>query len=188
MFGELVKSIESAFVDFSLRRALYVFFVLALIAGGLSVFDRMTGYSSARRLDAQLSALERLHALEKAGIRESAALAPIYNRLVAQQQAVTPMVLSNWYVERSEAFLKFLAGAGIPLLFVVVGSVQLVRGQPGAGSTIGGATVAATVMGVAAMFVPTVQSLRLTLLSLFFVQVLLMYLMVRNYGKKSRAG
>lgn len=188
MFGDLVKSIENAFVDFSLRRTLYVLFVLALIVGGLYVFDSMTGYSSARRLDAQLSAVERLHALEKAGIRESAALAPIYTRIVVQQQVVTPTRLPSWRVDGSEAVVKFIAGAIIPLLFVLAGFVQMIRGEPGAGSTFGGAAVAAVVMGVAAVLVPTIQSLKVTLLGLFLTQVLLMYLMVSKYGKKARAG
>ena len=188
MFGDLVKSIESAFVDFSLRRTLYVFFVLALIVGGLYAFDRMTGYSSARRLDAQLSAVERLHALEKAGIRESAALAPIYNRIVAQQQVVPPTFMPSWRVEGSEVLLKFVTGAAIPLLFVLVGFVQMIRGEPGAGSVFGGATVAAVVLGVAAALAPTVHSLKATLFGIFLVQMLLMYLMVRHYGRKARAG
>lgn len=188
MFGELVKSIESAFIDFSIRRALYVLFVLALLVGGLLAFDRMTGYSRSHRLDAQLSALERLHALEKAGIRDSRDLSAVYDHLVAQVKDTTPAIMPIWRADDADSSLKFIAGAAIPLLFVLIGLVQLIRGEPGASSVLGGAAVAAAVMGLAAVIVPTVHSLKATLLGVFAAQCLLMFLMVRRYGNRSRAG
>ena len=45
MFDSLVKSVESVFVEFNLRRLGYLIFVLAVFLGGIYLFDQATDYS-----------------------------------------------------------------------------------------------------------------------------------------------
>jgi len=92
MLDTLVSSVENTFVQFSIRRLMYITFLLVVVLGGAYVFDRETGYSSQRRLDARLSALERLNTLESRGIRNSPTLAPLYAATIAliQDQPTSP--------------------------------------------------------------------------------------------------
>lgn len=68
MLDTLVQSIENTFVQFSLRRLLYIAFLLVVALGGLFIFDRVTGYSSHKKLEMRLLALERLSVLEAKGV------------------------------------------------------------------------------------------------------------------------
>lgn len=182
MLDTLVQSIENTFVQFSIRRLLYVAFLLAVTLGGLFTFDRTTGYSAQKKLEMRLSALERLSTLEAKGVQASSTLGPLYAATVAElRNAPTPAIVWRFDVE---PLVKFIAAALIPLLFVIWGLLSMARGTAGAGSTFGGALVATIVMGVPAVFLPTVGSLKATAFFIFVVQALLMWSMVRFYGAK----
>ncbi len=187
VFDSLVKSIESTFVQFSVRRMLYLAFLVLITGGGLLSFDRATGYTSFRRLDARITALERLRSLESAGIRQSASLTPVYDSLVARLRGLDerePTSILLWSIEPP---VKFLAATCLPLSFVAWGVVQMIRRTPGAGSMVGGALITVLVLGVAAILVPTGHSLRVTAIILFAVQVLLMIALVRYFGQRRSA-
>src|SRR5687768_14744441 len=84
MLDTLVQSIENIFVQFSLRRLLYIAFLLVVVLGGLFIFDRATGYSARKKLEMRLTALERLSVLETNGVAVSPSLGPLYTSTVVQ--------------------------------------------------------------------------------------------------------
>ena len=187
MLDSLIQSVENAFVQFSFRRLLYVVFILAIVPGGLYVLNEMTGYTVYRRVDSQIDALQRLHALEKGGIRQSPALAPIF-QMVVRELGSQPVHPFN-YEFRPDPLLKFLGASLVPLIFVPVGLLQLLRREPEGSSMLTGAVAATFIFGVPALFVPTWRSPWATAGALFVLQVVLVTLFVRwNNARTRRAG
>ena len=186
MFEPLVESVEASFEKFSIGRILYLVFLIGLGSLAFYVFNETTGYGVYTRLDKQISALERLHALEQKGIAKSPQLAPLYRNTVRILEPVGSV--ASHYVFDSDPLIKLLAAAGIPLGFALSGLIQLLRGRSESGSMFGGAIVTALILGLPAIFVPRLfGSLGLTVALLFTIQAaFIRWLMVR--GRKTKQG
>lgn len=188
LIGELVKSIESAFVEISIRRVLYLIFILGLGVGCILAFDRATGYSQARRLDARISALERLFALEQAGVESSSRLGASFDAIAQDLQSLNSVVTSAPVGQPTarpyEALVKFLAATLLPVLFAAYGLLQWLRGDKSGAGVFGGAFIGTLILGVPAVLAPTIHSLRATAFGLFVVHVFAVLSMTIYYGNK----
>jgi hypothetical protein len=191
LIGELVKSIESAFVELSFRRVLYLIFILGLGVGCVLAFDRSTGYSQARRLDARISALERLFALDQAGVQSSSRLKGSFEAIASDLErlnsAASPTSLGRPTPLPYEALTKFLAATLLPVLFIAYGLLQLLRGDKSGAGVFGGAFIGTLILGIPAVLAPTIHSLRATALGLFILQVIAVLGMTAYYGSKREA-
>ncbi len=186
MFESLLASVEKAFVEFNLRRAMYLIFLCVIGLGGLWVYNETTGYGPFSRIDHQISILERLQALEAKGIDKSTSLGGVFRGTVAELakfQAQQPN--ADAYIVPAS---KFFAGSCIPLLFVVYGLAQLLAGNRDGMGVLGGAAVCVILFGVPSVFLPVLwNSLKFTILLLLGLQLLALALVVRIGKRKGTA-
>ncbi len=189
MFGELVSSIEKVFVETSGRRALYLAFLVSLAVGSLWAFDRSTGYSLGRRLDSRISALERLHALEKDGVRTSSTLSASYDAIARDLKLGSAGPTVSYDEARRlpdgiEIIARVFAATFFPIGFLLWGIIGFLRGDSSQLNMVGGALVFGLILGVPAALTPVVGSLRLTALMWFVIQVFAMLALTRMYGNR----
>mgnify|MGYP001217516987 CR=1 FL=1 len=185
MLDSLVSSIEKAFVEFSARRLVYVVFLFAIAFGGLWLFNRATGYGPFTRLERQVSTLERLQTLEAKGIDRSAALSPLYRETVRQLSLAQAAPIAPQF--DPEPVVKVAAATAIPLLFVLVGVLQILAGKSEAVGVAGGAMVFAILLGVPSLFVPTLWgSLKVTALVIFGVQAVAIAVVVAVHKRRNK--
>lgn len=185
MFESLVKSIENTFVEFTPRRFLYVLFLIGLVAGALVVFNELTGYGYNQRIESRISALERLHALERDGIVESEELSPLYESLVRdlKERPFRPFSFGINF----ELILRILSAAGLPIALTIAGAWQTVRGDPQGDQLFIGALVMTAILVVPAVYLPTFTSIWVNVVSYAAVQVGFLYLLNRVFGEQSKS-
>ena len=189
MLDGLIGSVERTFVQFSVRRLFFLLFVMTVVVAGAYFVDIRTGYTSFLRLERTVESMERLHALEVAGIKESPELAPLYRQAVAQltELKTTREVRGVQLSFITEPVIKFLAATCFILLFVLWGLVKLVRRDPEGVGLVMGASITALIFGVPLSLVPTIGSLRFTAIGLIVTQILFMFIVSRWGGRAASA-
>lgn len=181
MLEALVRSIENTFVQFSYRRLLYVIFLTAILGFGFYVFNELTGYTYFSRLDKQINVLDRLLQLEKSGVSGSADLAPLYDSLLASARSLNSRPFDIHFP--AEPFVKFLAAAWLPVVFIVAGLFQMLKRKPEGGLLFGGALILTLLLGLPAVLLPTWHSLGRTVVLFTVAQVVVIGAIMRTFGR-----
>jgi len=129
-------------------------FVFAIIFFGLYVFDESTGYTYYTRLERKLAVLERLHALEDKGIKNSPDLLTLHRSLVQELHGYHP---THFEVrDIGEGAIKFFSGSIVPFILLIWGLVEMLRKRNQASSSLfGGALALTLLLGVPALLIPT---------------------------------
>jgi hypothetical protein len=152
MFDTLIASIESTFVQFSLRRLLYIIFLFAVVLLALYIYDSSTEYSFYTRIDKRISALERLSELEHKGISSSSTLDSLYRGVVNELyrgRSSGSMFHLDW-----APLMTFLSATFVGLILAIMGLVQIINRDPNGKNVFGGSLVFVTVLGIPAIVVP----------------------------------
>jgi len=182
MIDTLIKSIEDTFVQFTFRRLLYVLFLLALVCGALYVFDQSTGYTFYSRLDKRIEALEKLQAIESRGFRQSSDLDSIYQSIIVELRDHPPSPLRLHI--GTDPFVKFFAAALVPFVFIIVGVFKMVRREPDGSTLFAGALAFTLILGLPAIFIPTMSSIWLNVATYGIVQAVVVIALTRLGRKK----
>lgn len=182
MFDTLVRSVEDAFIQFNLRRLFYLTFVLAVIVGGLYLFDNATDYSFFARFDKRLDALERLQEINSKGV--PAELAPTYDQLVQalQQHKREPLNFAFSYAP----LLKIASASLLYWIFVIVGLIQKMKGVPDWDSLVIGAFIFGATASVLALLIPTIVDPSVNAAIYATIQVISV-IMLSRYGNRIQA-
>ena len=186
MLKDFFDSLRESFVQFSLGSLFYVIFVVSMIGLGLYLGDRATGYSEYARVERQITALERLHALEQKGVVNSKTLGPIYSDLVTQLNRTNKAVRTR-PVFALEPLIKFVAATFIPLIFAFVALPGALRGDPNNKSALLGSVLVVLMFGVPTFFIPNIMgSVPLTAAMFFAVQLSLVVFITKKYASRNR--
>lgn len=174
MLDTLFRSLEDTFVKFSFRRL--VFWVFLIIVGVVTVyaFERYTGLGHNIRLDGELTALERLHALEKNGIASSPALAKEYERIVTSlhDDAIGKATFLNWSFEKGP-IVKFLAATAIWWALLIFGVIAFMRGDNSSQALIFGSVAFLVLLGIPSLMIPDLGSYWVNATAFMVIQMLL---------------
>ncbi|MFA5835265.1 MAG: hypothetical protein WDA22_17430 [Bacteroidota bacterium] len=147
--------------------------------GSLYVFEMKTGYALYNRLDHRVQLLERLHVLQKDSINKSEDLSHIYQSIITELESSDQSSFSFQF--RYEPFIKFFSAALIPFVFMLIASIQLMQGQPGASSLFVGAVFITLLIGVPAVYIPTFNSVWINSGIYVVFQFIMMYV-ISIYG------
>jgi len=182
MFESLVKSIENTFTQFTLGRLMYITFIFLLLGGGIYIYNDSTGYTFYGRIDHQITALERLHQLEQKGIKTSNDLLPLYRKIIndLKDPNIKPFTFSTY----KEEIIKTLSATVVMLGFIIYGIIGMVRGIKDSSSVFFGALMCAAAFGIPAWYMPIIlNSLWVTSVLLFTIQIIFMVLLTKKYNK-----
>ena len=182
MFEHLIRSVENAFVEFNLRRVLYLMFIIGMLLVSLYVFDRSTGYSFYSRYEQKLSALEKLQEVQDKGL--SPDLTPIFNDLVN-----TLRYRSDKSLDFSFTYAPVLKVLSASLFFwwmVVVGLLQRLQGVQDWNSLVIGASAFGVIATALALLIPTFYSPWINAAIYAFLQIMIAIALTR-YGNRIRA-
>jgi len=181
MLESLVKSIENTFTQFTLGRLLYIIFVIVFLGGSVYLYNDSTGYTLYGKIDNKISALERLHNLEKNGIKESEDLLPLYNDVINDLKN-TDNTISFISQYRNE-IAKVTSATVLMLFFVIYGVVGMLKGTEGSSATFAGALIFTIILAVPSWFVPVISgSIWLTSGILLVLQTAILVFITKKYG------
>ncbi len=192
MFDSLIKSVENSFIEFNLRRLIYLIFILAIGVGGLYGFNEVTGYGYFAKYEKKLNALQKLQEIEKAGL--SASLKPIHEDLVKQLGDVDSSSAIGVPINRpsSTASLVDIAVKAVSASFVfwflgIMGIAQKSQGSNQWQSLVVGGFVFAIAASLVAIIIPTFYSVWVNAVINVAVQILLIFAMINQSKKTSSA-
>lgn len=125
--NEIFASLEAVFLKFSLKRLLFLAFMLALLIISLYSFESMSGYLYLGATEKKITLLKELHALSKDGVASNPDLAPIYKNMAdaLSNHKIVPMAsyTPRWptaITAGSNTALQALAGMPIGLLLLAM--------------------------------------------------------------------
>jgi hypothetical protein len=185
MIDSLVRSVESAFVDFNIRRLLYLAFVLSILVGSVLLFDYATGYSHYARLDSRINALERLHELKSEGISEDLQL--IFEDAVRslERNEHRPILQKFSISVNPEPFLRFFSATAFYLLMMIGGIIQWFQGNPDWFKLLAGSLFFVVILGVVGIALPTFGNVW-TNVGIYALFQLLSLVALTAYGNRKR--
>lgn len=186
MLGSLFTSLENTFVQFSFRRLLYVLFLVSIAYLTFYLYDQSTGYTYYTRLHSRITALERLVVLESQSILESEELSKIYTEILNEVKSKPESALA-FHLDYAP-FIRFISATVFILVFVIVGIFQMLKGDPSGANTFGGALVMTFLIGVPALLIPPWAKLWIEAGAYFIVQIVIITIIYKRYGKTEAAG